>query len=367
MSASVLIAGGGTGGHLFPGLAVAAELKRLRPELRLAVVGAGRALEGELVARAGLNAERLKVRALRGQGLWGRLRALAVLPGAVWGALRLIRRYRPGLVLAVGGYAAFPLGLAAFLARVPLAVQEQNAILGMTNRALSRLARVVFVSFPGAGAGLPERKVLFTGNPVRPELLAQAEKHRVERPEATRRFNLLVLGGSQGARSINRALCAALPLLADLKDRLSLTHQTGRADLEEVRRAYNDSGLEHEVSDFFDDMGRRYALAHLVICRSGAGTVTELAAVGRAALCVPYPYSAGGHQEKNAAALAEAGGAQVIQDAELSGELVARRVREFMEQPARLAEMETAARSLGRPQAAERIAEHCLAIMEGNA
>ncbi len=364
MSASLLIAGGGTGGHLFPGLAVASALAGLRPDLTVAFVSAGRALESRELARAGLPLERLRVRALRGSGWLGRLRALAAVPPALWQARGLIRRYRPGLVLAVGGYACFPLGLAAFLSRVPLAVQEQNAVPGLSNRLLSHLARVVFTAFPGAQNHLPRGKARFTGNPVRPQLLERLDQCAPRRSPAGECFTVLVLGGSQGAHSLNQALMEALPLLAGRRRGLRFFHQTGENDQARVQAAYRQAGFRARVQAFFSDMGRLYALAHLVICRAGAGTLTEVLAAGRAAVCVPYPFAAGDHQTENAKALVRAGAARLVPDREMDGARAAALIAEFMDHPRRRRRLEQAAAALARPQAARDIARACLQLME---
>jgi UDP-N-acetylglucosamine--N-acetylmuramyl-(pentapeptide) pyrophosphoryl-undecaprenol N-acetylglucosamine transferase len=365
MKQAVLIAGGGTGGHLFPGLAVAAALRQMEPSLTLVFVNTGKALESRVLQEAGYALEAIRVQALRGRGLWGRLKSLAALPGAIWSALRIIRRHRPGLVLAVGGYAAFPLGVAAWLKGVPLAVQEQNAVPGLTNQALSRLARAVFTSFPGDLPGLPAGKLRLRGNPVRLELLQEAREVSSKREDPGQVFRLLIVGGSQGAHSLNMAMKEALPLLAQAGrlERLRVIHQTGAKDEEMMRAAYKEAGLEAEAAAFFKDMGKLYGLAHLVVCRAGAGTLTEVLAVGRAAVCVPYPFAAGDHQTANARSLAEAGAALLVPDGEFNGQRAAQIIGEFMDQPRKAFEMENRAVQLARPQAAQDIARDCLDLM----
>ena len=362
MSPTVLIAGGGTGGHLFPGMAVAGQMLAARPGLELAFVNAGRPLESRVLAAAGYDQEVLSAKAFRGKGLFARLSALAVVPGSVLRALGLIRRRRPGLVLAVGGYAALPLGLAARLGGVPLAVQEQNAAPGLTNKMLGKLARRVFVAFNAAADHFPAGRAVFTGNPVRPELLEQAAAQ--EREDPAKRFTVLVIGGSQGAASLNRAVSGALELLAERKDKLFFIHQTGEAQAEDVRRAYAQAGFAAEVAPFFEQVGACYGRAHLVLCRSGAGAVSEGLATGRALLCVPYPHAAGDHQRLNALALVERGAARLIADAELTPQRAAEEISELMDHPQVLAEMERQALALARPQAAKDIAAQCLELME---
>lgn len=364
MARGLLIAGGGTGGHLFPGLAVAAACRAQEPGLELAFVNTGKALESQALSRAGYDLEPLAARAFRGAGLMGRLKSLAVLPGALLGARSILKRRRPALVLAVGGYAAFPLGVMARLGGVTLAVQEQNALPGLTNRLLGKVARQVFVSFPEAQAHFPARRSLLVGNPVRPDLLEAARQAAGQRPDPGERFRVLILGGSQGAHSLNQALCQALPLLAGQKARLHFTHQTGASDQALVQAAYAEQGFEAQVADFFEDMGRLYGLAHLVICRAGAGTLTELTACGRAGICVPYPHAAGDHQTKNAQSLVSAGAARLLPDGQLSGQAVASLLLELMDQPQVLRAMEERAQALGRPQAAQEIASRCLALIK---
>lgn len=364
MSGCVLIAGGGTGGHLFPALAVAAQMRRLRPGLRLAFVSAGRPLETRVLGQAGYTLEVLRARAFRGAGLAGRLASLAVVPGGVARALGLIRRYRPGLVLAVGGYAALPLGLAARLAGVRLAVQEQNAVPGLTNRLLGRLARAVFVAFQAAAEQFPAGRALFTGNPVRPQLLEQAAAAGAQRPAADQEFHVLVVGGSQGAHSLNLALTGALAHLQDRRGRLSFIHQTGQDDEEQVRRSYAQAGFMAEVAAFFEDVGRCYGWAHLVFCRAGAGTLSEGLAAGRAMICVPYPFAAGDHQRLNALALLEAGAARLMDEADLNPKSAAQAIAGLMDDEDRRRVLEERARALARPQAAEEIARRCLELLE---
>jgi len=364
VSGCVLIAGGGTGGHLFPALAVAGQMQAMRPGLRLAFVSAGRELETRVLGRAGYKLEVLKARAFRGAGLAGRLASLAVVPGAVLRALGLIRRYRPGLVLAVGGYAALPLGLAARLAGVTLAVQEQNAAPGLTNRVLGRLARVIFVAFPDAAERFPAGRAEFTGNAVRPELLERAQAAAAQRPPAAQEFHVLVIGGSQGAHSLNQALTGALAHLAGQQGRLRFIHQTGPADQEWVGRAYAQAGFPAEAAAFIEDVGRSYGWAHLVFCRAGAGTLSEGLATGRAMVCVPYPYAAGDHQRLNAQALVQAGAARLLPEEDLSPRSAAAAILELMQAEDRRRDLEARARSLARPQAAADIARRCLQLLQ---
>lgn len=365
MSAAVLIAGGGTGGHLFPGLAVAGALRSLRPEMPVTFVSAGKALESDVLKRAGLPLEPLKASAFRGRGVMGRIKALAQVPPSVWRAMGLIKRHKPGLVLAVGGYAALPLGLAARIKGVPLAVQEQNASPGLTNRVLSKFADVVFTSFPGAENELPAAKCELMGNPVRAELLDQAAT--VQRPEPGDEFRVLILGGSQGAQSINKGVTAALELLTEHKDKLRFVHQTGQSDEQWVAEAYKTAGFQAEVKAFFQDVGKLYGWAHLIICRAGAGTLTEVMATGRACVAVPYPYAAGDHQMLNAKALQAQKAAKLIADSEFDAKTAAQAMNEFINDAEALYEIQRNALALAKPEAAKAIAKRCLEIMKEGA
>jgi UDP-N-acetylglucosamine--N-acetylmuramyl-(pentapeptide) pyrophosphoryl-undecaprenol N-acetylglucosamine transferase len=252
----------------------------------------------------------------------------------------------------------------AWLMGVPLAVQEQNALPGLTNRVLSRLARRVFISFQEAGAYLPARRTFLTGNPVRAELLAQAHQAAGQRPPSGQTFQVLVLGGSQGAASLNQALIEALPMLNSRRERLSFTHQTGEKDQAEVAAAYQRHGFPANVQVFFPEMGALYGAAHLVICRAGAGTLTEALACGRATLCVPYPFAAGDHQTKNAQALAQAGAGRHLPQRDLKPATLAALIAEFMDRPQLLASMEERSQALGRPRAAQDIAYECLEMIK---
>lgn len=365
MSSAVLIAGGGTGGHLFPGLAVAGELRRLRPDIPVTFVSAGKALESEVLKRAGLPLEPLKASAFRGRGVMGRLKALAQVPPAVWRAMGLIKRHNPGLVLAVGGYAALPLGLAAWLKGVPLAVQEQNASPGLTNRVLSKFAKVVFTSFPGAENELPAAKCVLMGNPVRADLLEKAGA--VQRPEPVEEFRVLILGGSQGAQSINKGVTGALELLGEHKDKLRFVHQTGQSDEQWVAEAYEKAGFQAEVKAFFQDVGKLYGWAHLIICRAGAGTLTEVMATGRACVAVPYPYAAGDHQMLNAKAMAAQNAARLVADADFDAGAAAEAIKSFAGDQTALHDMEQKALALAKTEAATAIAMRCLELMKEGA
>lgn len=354
-SPKVLIAGGGTGGHLFPGLALADELRR-RTGARVRFLGSSHGIERDLVPRAGYPIELLEIRGLRREGLRALLRSAVQVPLALWAALQSLRRDRPDLTVGVGGYAAMPGLAASVLLRVPLVLLEQNATPGLTTRLFIPFARRVCVSFAATCARLGRRAVL-TGNPVR---LPAGEPAEPLPPAGQGPLRVLVFGGSAGAQRLNRVVPEAV---ARAGVPLEVVHQTGAADLDAVAERYRAAGVVATVTAFIDDMGAAYARAELVICRAGATTLAELTAIGRAAILVPFPFAAGDHQRHNAEALVRAGAAWLILDHELEAADLARRLREASADRAVLAAMADRARALGRPDATARVADECLAVL----
>jgi UDP-N-acetylglucosamine--N-acetylmuramyl-(pentapeptide) pyrophosphoryl-undecaprenol N-acetylglucosamine transferase len=346
---TILIAAGGTGGHLFPGIAVADELRRRDPATRVVFAGTPRGLESRIVPRAGYELVLLPILPLKGIGLLRTARGLLALPRALWQALALVRRLRPAAVLGVGGYAGGPVVLAAALLGVPTVILEPNAKPGFTNRVLRPFVRRCACSYAEAARAFGAKGVV-TGNPVRGGFASLPRKPH------TPPLTVLVFGGSQGSRILNRTVVAALPHLPG-PERVGLVHQTGEAMREEVAQAYARGGRPAEVVAFLDDMEARFAQADLVVSRSGATTCAELTAAGKAAVLVPFALAADDHQRSNARALEAAGAARMIEEKDLSGERLGATVRELIEEPARLAAMEEASRRLGRPDAAARVAD----------
>ncbi|MGI9306629.1 MAG: undecaprenyldiphospho-muramoylpentapeptide beta-N-acetylglucosaminyltransferase [Gammaproteobacteria bacterium] len=332
-----LIAAGGTGGHVFPALAIAEELQQRGAEVFWLAAGG---METALAAARGFPVHLAPFRPPRGIG--GALRLAA----AVWRARRILRRVRPAVVLGMGGYAAAPGGLAAKTAGVPVVVHEQNAVAGRANRLLCKIADQTLTGFPGV---LPNGR--WVGNPVRAEFFAAV------RPQTSGPLRrLLVLGGSQGARALNETVPAAL---ARLPADFAVFHQCGRGNLDAARRAYQAAGRRAEVCEFMDDVAAQMAAADLILSRAGAATLAEIAATGGAALLIPYPFAAGGHQRRNAEFFAEKGAAFHREEEELTAEWLA----DFLAQTTRpmLAETGRKARELARPNAAADVAEACLA------
>jgi UDP-N-acetylglucosamine--N-acetylmuramyl-(pentapeptide) pyrophosphoryl-undecaprenol N-acetylglucosamine transferase len=357
MARTFLIAAGGTGGHLFPGIAVADELRRRDPSVRVVFAGTPLGLESRLVPRAGYALELLPVRPLKGLGVAGAARGLLALPRALARAVGLVSRLRPAAVLGIGGYAGGPVVLVSALRRVPTVILEPNARPGFTNRLLAPFVRRAACAYEQTRRRFGARGVV-TGNPVRGGFARLPPRER--RPP----LRLLAFGGSQGSRVLNRALVDALPSLPG-PERLRIVHQTGDALHAEVTAAYARAGREAEVRAFLDDMEARFAAADLVLCRSGATSCAELTAAGKASVLVPFARAADDHQRVNARLLEAAGAARMLEEPDLSGESLARLIGELIETPGAIEAMEAAARGLGRPDAAARVADLLEAEAEG--
>jgi UDP-N-acetylglucosamine--N-acetylmuramyl-(pentapeptide) pyrophosphoryl-undecaprenol N-acetylglucosamine transferase len=356
MDLRVVIAAGGTGGHLFPGIAVAQEFQQ-RHQVALTFLTTPKPVTTQILERYGFAWEPVASRALLGEGLLSRGRTLLGVPGAVLAARARLQALQPHLVLGVGGHAAGPAGVAAWLLGIPLALHEQNVIPGATNRWLARLASRIFVSFPASQDYFPRGRCLWTGNPIRPEFFEAAPP----RPDLP--FTVMITGGSQGAHHLNKEALAALPLLTAVKDRLAFLHLTGEVDREAVAAGYRDQGFAAEVAAFTPEVAAWMRRAHLLVCRAGASTLAELTAVGRAALLVPYPFAANNHQEFNARFLAAAGAAEIILNKDFTGEAFAGKINQFLTAPEPLADMEAASRKLARPDAAREIVAGCVALV----
>ena len=347
-----MIAGGGTGGHLYPGIALAEEVVSRHPENDVVFVGTNRGIEARVVPQNGFRFEAIASRGLKGMGPAKLLLGLLTVPWSFASAMALLWRYTPDVVVGVGGYSSGPVVLAAWLMRIPTAVQEQNALAGFTNRLLGHVVDAAFVSFDAARVSFPTNAQLL-GNPIRRGLLENFLRPRNQHET----FTVLVFGGSLGAHGLNRRMLEALPHLADLKGQISFVHQTGKKDFEEVKRGYEGTGFTAQVSEFIEEMPQAYLGADLVVCRAGATTLAELTVCKKASILVPFPYAADDHQTVNARALVDAGAATMIREADLTGALLAQTIRDLKANPARLAEMERAAGLLGRPEAAGEIAD----------
>ena len=350
----VMIMAGGTGGHVFPGLAVAEELRgRAQPVVWM---GTRTGLEARLVPGAGIEMEWVSVAGVRGRGIRAWLAAPFRIVLAIAHAWVVMRRRKPAVVLGLGGFVSGPGGVAAWLCRRPLLIHEQNAVAGTTNRLLSRLAGRVFEAFPGS---FPRRvSTELVGNPVRREILDLAQRVRGGGARSGAAARVLILGGSQGAQVLNRRVPEALAQLPRHVD-LEIWHQAGRG-LEEARRRYAEQRLQPRVEAFVNDMASAYAWADLVICRAGALTLAELAVAGVGAILVPYPYAVDDHQTHNARSFASRGGGMVIPESEFTPERLAKELTGLLAQPARLADFGEHARAQALPGALTRLADACL-------
>jgi UDP-N-acetylglucosamine--N-acetylmuramyl-(pentapeptide) pyrophosphoryl-undecaprenol N-acetylglucosamine transferase len=357
---SLAVAGGGTGGHLFPGIAVAQAFMLRNAANRVLFVNAGRPLETQVLARLGWAHAVIPIEGIKGRGWWRQTMAAFKIPRAVLCARSALRSFKADAVLGVGGYSAGPVVTAAWLMGLPTALHEQNRIPGVTNRMLSRIVDRIYVSFEAGREHFDSAKVTISGNPVREEIVRLGRQFGQD--SASDRFNVLVVGGSQGAQAVNRAVVEALPLLRNARG-LRFVHQTGAQDEGWVQQAYTQTGIAAEVKSFFNDMAARYQQSDLVICRAGATTVAELTAVGRAAVFVPFPFATDDHQTRNAEALVTAGAARLIPQGELTGQRLADTVSGCMQDRVQLRIMAEKARELGRPEAAETIVDDLYVLM----
>ncbi len=345
----VAIAGGGTGGHLFPGVAIARELQRRNPRTDILFIGTQRGLEGRLIPREGFTLKTISASGLKGMGGWALLKGIAAIPLGLLDSWRILRKYQPDVICGVGGYASGPPLLMAALMGIPALLQEQNAYPGLTNRLLKRFVAKVATAFP-EGERCFGPKAILTGNPVRADFLGQSSRRHAGP------FTVLIFGGSQGARAINQAVREALKVLGGAAEGFFFIHQTGESDRVLLEEAYRQMSMAAEVRPFFEDMPRQFEKADLIICRAGATTLAELTVAGKASLLIPFPQAADNHQQRNAEALRDAGAAEMILQAELTGEKLAERLLFYRDHREALAAMEERSRRMGRPDAARRIA-----------
>ena len=341
-----LIAAGGTGGHIYPGIAVAKEILKRNAASEILFVGTARGLENKIVPENGFELSLINSAGLKNVGLIGKLKGLFILPQSFLEARAIIKSFQPDVVVGAGGYVSGPVLLMASLMRIPTLVMDSNALPGFTNRRLAPFITKAALTFEEA---LPYfgKKGIVTGNPVRKEFFEIVPKQRGEK------INLLIFGGSQGARTINNAMVEALKDLSH--DRLNITHQTGEGDFETIKELYNRAGWGDvaEVKPYISNMVEEFAKCDLIICRAGATSCAEIAAAGRAALLIPLPTAADDHQRKNAEALERAGAARMILQKDLSAETLAQAINNLIDSPEKLSVMETAAKKLARKDAAE--------------
>jgi UDP-N-acetylglucosamine--N-acetylmuramyl-(pentapeptide) pyrophosphoryl-undecaprenol N-acetylglucosamine transferase len=357
----LIIAGGGTGGHLFPGIAVAQAFVARNPNNRILFVNAGRTLEAEVLSRLGWPRETISIEGIKGRSFIRKISAALKIPGAIWHSDAILKGFKADAVLGVGGYSAGPVVVAAWRKGIPTALHEQNQLPGLTNRMVRRIVDQIYLSFADSANRFDPRKAQITGNPVRDEIVVLGNQGVSGADKDT--FTVLVIGGSQGAHAINEAIIQALPQLKAVKG-LRLLHQTGLQDESWIRKTYIDSGLQARAQAFFNDMAECYRQADLVICRAGATTVAEITAIGKATVFIPFPFAADDHQTHNARALVDAGAARMIAQKDLNGRALADVILQLSNDRDRLAEMAANARILGRPEAALSIVKNLYRLIE---
>ena len=360
----IVIAGGGTGGHLFPGIAIAQEFQNRNSTTEIIFVSTGNRLEKAVLTKTGFELRTITAAGIKGRGLWNQAVSALKIPAGILESGRILKNFSPDLAIGLGSYSAGPVIISAWLRRIPIVIHEQNILPGITNRILARFADRIYISFENTQKCLDSRKVKWTGNPVRRELLAEAGGHGHRKEDQTDRqlFTVLIIGGSQGAHRINTAVIEALEYLQE-KDRLQFVHQTGAADEQTVREGYRRRQVKCTVQSFFDNMAELYKQADLLICRAGATTVAEITALGKAVIFIPFPFAADDHQVLNAGSLADEGAAEMIVEKDLDGKILSEKIAHYLAHPAALEEMAARARRLGHPDAARNIVDDCYALL----
>lgn len=354
----VVIAGGGTGGHLFPGIAIAEEFLRRDKKTEVLFVGTQRGIESKLLGPSGYKLSTIDVEGIKGRGIRALIKGFYQIPQSMWQSRRILKEFRPGIVIGVGGYASGPAVLAAYFMGLPTAIAEQNAAPGITNRILGKFVDKIFVTYAATADSFPASKVLVSGNPVRAAFTSVRS-----RQQAAKDFQqLLIFGGSQGAQAINKSIVEMLPQLQKIKNNIRILHQTGARDVEPVSEAYARYGIRAEVTAFIVDMADAYRQADLIICRAGATSLAEITTAGKAAILIPFPFATNDHQTKNAEAMAEKGAAIMIQEKDLSGDKLFAVVEKLLQDPQKLRLMEENSATLGDVNAAATIVDACLGL-----
>ena len=360
MKKRVVIAGGGTGGHLYPGIALARALKRKDMDIEISFVGTKKGLEAKVLPKEGFNLKTILSAGLFGKKKIARWVSWCKLPISTAQSMSFLIRKRPGLVVGVGGYASGPLVLSAWILRIPILIHEQNSIPGVTNKWLGKIADKVAVSFKDSATMFPKEKVEVTGNMIRDEFC----KPKEEFPKMNGPFRVLVLGGSQGAHSINMAMIEALQFLTQHKSNLHITHQTGTSDFEMVKKQYAKNSFSSDVHPFIDEIEDQYRKASLVVCRAGATTLAEVTACGKMSILVPFPHATHNHQVKNARVIEAANAGEIVLDEDLSGSRIAQSIVGAMEEPERLKVAEENSYKLGKRDATEKVRLLCMELLE---
>jgi UDP-N-acetylglucosamine--N-acetylmuramyl-(pentapeptide) pyrophosphoryl-undecaprenol N-acetylglucosamine transferase len=358
----IVIAGGGTGGHLFPGLAVAQEFMRRNEHNSVLFVSTGNPLERSVLSQTDFKLETITAEGIKGRGIWNQVKSAIKIPIGVIESIRILKNYKPDLIIGLGSYSAGPVVAGARLLGTKIALHEQNILPGITNRILSRFADRIYVSFKDTETRFNPDKTRLTGNPVRKELLNHGA---IDEASGSKSFGVLIIGGSQGAHSINMAVIEALNHLTN-KESLYFVHQTGPADEQMVKEAYRRQDIPARVQSFFKQMAPLYKQAHLIICRAGATTVAEVTALGKAVIFVPFPFAADNHQALNADTLAREGAAEMILEKDLNANVLSQKIEYYASHPQALKAMSAKAKQLGHPDAARAIVDDCYELVESS-
>lgn len=349
----IIIAGGGTGGHLYPGIAVAREFQKRYKDIEILFVGTTSGIEYRVLPKEGYRLETIRIAGFIGKGLLKKTATFFMIPFSIIDSFKILNRFKPQCVIGVGGYASGPLVLSAAFMRIPNVILEENVIPGATNRLLSYFTRKAAVAFEDTKRFLRKgADIVVVGNPIREEIYKEP-RHKSDR------FTLLIFGGSLGAHTINMKMVETVDYLKEIKEKIRIIHQTGDADYNLVKDAYNKAGLNADVMPFIYDMAAAYANADLVISRAGATTVAELTACGKAAILIPFPFAAHNHQEINAKALSDAGAGEMVLNKDLSGKVLAERINYFLNNRSKIEEMEKKSMALGKRDAASKMADLC--------
>lgn len=367
----IIIAGGGTGGHLYPGIAVAEEFidrfsnkDKVRKE-DITFVGTKRGIESKVIPKEGFNIRYLRAEGIIGKSIFKKFRALSVFLFSIFDALKILREIKPDIVIGVGGYASVATVLVARLEGIPTMILEQNSVPGFANRMLAKFVHIIAISYQESMLFFPKNKTYLTGNPIRKQII-RGDEERAYRlfPLDKEKFKIFIFGGSSGASSINNYVIEALNYLTDLRPNIQFLHQTGQKDYEKIKGIYNKLGFRGFVFPFIYDMADAYKISDIVICRAGASTLSEITALGKPAILIPYPYSAYNHQERNAQKLQEIGAARMIPERELSGEVLAEAIRDlYMDEDLRN-KMRRIAAAFGKIDAASKVVDLALSLLK---
>ncbi|MEN6332282.1 MAG: undecaprenyldiphospho-muramoylpentapeptide beta-N-acetylglucosaminyltransferase [Smithella sp.] len=354
----VVIAGGGTGGHLFPGIAIAEEFIRRDKKAEVLFIGTQRGIESKLLGPAGYKLSTIDVEGIKGRGIKALIKGFYQIPQSMWQSGRILKKFQPRIVIGVGGYASGPVVLSAHFMGLPTAIAEQNAAPGITNRILGKFVDKIFVTYAETANSFPASRVLASGNPVRAAFAGVRSLQRAEKDF----HQLLIFGGSQGAQAINKSVVEMLPQLQKIKNNIRILHQTGARDVESVQEAYARYGIRADVTAFIVDMADAYSQADLIICRAGATSLAEITMAGKAAILIPFPFATNDHQTKNAEAMADKGAAIMIKEKDISGDKLFEVVEELLRDPKKLHLMEENSANLGNINAAATIVDACLEL-----